>query len=197
MPARTKIVALAQQLRLRKDHLYMCPVQGGDQAWGGGRTYLRLSQALCINIPGLGDDRLFVNYFLYFQNCNAWSGSLYHRDHGQLQAGQGDEPDEHGLLPGGDHPDLQAAVCDGAAWQAGRASPGVGACQEHSDLSFFSKEGQFHPPAKQKEVEPTRDKDICSQASPPYPGGGAQAEGGEGQCRGGEVVGERRLDIWG
>ena len=31
----------------------------------------------------------------------------------------------------------------------------------------------------------------------PSQGGGAQAEEGEGQCRGGEVVGERRINIWG
>ena len=51
---------------------------------------------------------------------NAGYGSLYHGYHGQLQTCQGDEPhgqlqDEHGLLAGGDHPDLQAADRDGGA----------------------------------------------------------------------------------
>ena len=174
----------------------MCPVQGGDQAWGGGRTYLRLSQALCINIPGLGDDRLFVNYFLYFQNCNAWSGSLYHRDHGQLQAGQGDEPDEHGLLPGGDHPDLQAAVCDGAAWQAELPQEWELVRNIQTSHSFPRKVSSILLLSK-KRMSPPETKTSAARPPPPSPGGGAQAEGGEGQCRGGEVVGERRLDIWG
>ena len=69
--------------------------------------------------------------------------------------------------------------------QAGRASPGVGACQEHSDLSFFSKEGQFHPPAKQKRMSPPETKTSSARPPPPSPGGGAQAEEGEGQLRGG------------
>ena len=99
-------------------------------------------------------DLTFYKSFPCFQTCNAGYGSLYHGYHGQLQACQGDEPhgqlrDEHGLLPGGDHPDLQAADCKGekparqAKWRDIQAElTQEGTCQEHSDLSLILHQGR-------------------------------------------------------